>query len=113
MNKSKFIVLFCFFFFLLQCEEKYTYNFDFPLPYINARLNEVFPANIFNYQRKAVRLDMPEGVIGYGASYGDGILMKVIQFKQGDAAILYFKEIVIPHFKDLPSRNRTGEIDGI
>jgi len=88
------------------------YNFDFPPPYINARMNEVFPTYIRQQRRVATKMDLPEGFLGYNVNYLDGdIIMQVIKAPSEEAVKDYFNNTVVPRFKSMPESS-TSETDG-
>ncbi|MBN1698434.1 MAG: hypothetical protein JW881_13045 [Spirochaetales bacterium] len=75
------------------------YNFDHDPPYINARMNEVFPGSIKNSHRTEYNLPLPENYIGYEVTYLDGaIVMIVIKAPDENGAAKYFDQAVLPAF---------------
>jgi hypothetical protein len=87
--------------FLEGCRSRY--NFDHEPPYINARMNEVFPSFIKNTRRVEHKLPLPEEYIGYEVTYlNSAIVMIVIKAPDESEAEHYFHNTVVPKFKTMP-----------
>jgi hypothetical protein len=95
--------------FLQGCRPRY--NFDHEPPYINARMNEVFPSYIKNTGRREYKLPLPKDYIGHEVTYLDGaIVMIVIKVPDEIEAERYFHDMVVPKFKRMPE-HYTGRED--
>lgn len=76
------------------------YNFNYAPPYINARLDEVFPVSVRETPRKIKKLTLPEDFLGYEASYVEGkVTIRVIKCPGEDDANKYFGTSIVDEFK--------------
>ncbi len=88
------------------------FNTDFEPPPPDAKLDDVFPAKINEWQRVLNRPDINPPYRAVVASYGDGrITINAILAPDKVAADKYFKEAIVPNFDKMKNHFR-GNING-
>ena len=88
------------------------YNTDFEPPPPDAKLDDVFPAEIDGLKSKIERLTLIHPLEGFTAFYGDGkITIDAILAHTKDNADSHFKEVIAPRFDKMKNHFR-GKING-
>jgi len=88
------------------------YNTDFDPPPQNARLDDVFPAEIDGMKSKVERMTISHPLEGFTAAYGnDKITIDAILAPNNETADSYFKETIVPRFDKMKNHSR-GNING-
>ena len=88
------------------------YNTDFEPPPPNAKLDDVFPAEIFGMKRDVRRMQLDHPLEGFTASYGEGKISIDAILTQGKSdADDYFKNSIAPEYDKMKNHFR-GNING-
>ena len=87
------------------------YNTEFPPPSEKAKLDEVFPMNIEGLEADIQPIKDTEGAVSYKASYGENIIISVMQFKNKKEADEFFKSEIVPVFDKMSSHSR-AQVNG-
>jgi hypothetical protein len=110
MNKIFIAFTLSLFVFIAACGPDYNTDFEPPPP--NAKLEEVFPADIEGMRSYIERINLAHPLEGFSAAYGnDKITIDAILAPDKQTADDFFKETIVPRFDKMKNHFR-GNING-